>query len=153
METSLKDEAPMKISAPLWTVSLSAVGKTDEFLDVISCDDLQLFVPIKTVKAQLLFFVELAFILMFRFQRKPTQLDELQRKETTSQWQRTQCSTEDKRRLICGLYQRLLRVSTIFFKSQSNSNSFHTINIFLHQKGSVSIMIRFQNSPVFRLFS
>ena len=43
METSLKDEAPIKISAPLWTVSLSAVGKTDEFLDVISCDDLQLF--------------------------------------------------------------------------------------------------------------
>ena len=33
METSLKDEAPMKIAA---------VGKTDEFLDVISCDDLQL---------------------------------------------------------------------------------------------------------------
>ena len=76
-------------------------------------------VPIKTVQAQLLFFVELAFILMFRFQRKPTQLDELQRKETTSQWQRTQCSTEDKRRLVCGLYQRLLRVSTIFFSNHS----------------------------------
>ena len=42
METSLKDEAPMIISAPLSTVSLSAIGKTDEFLDVISCDDLQL---------------------------------------------------------------------------------------------------------------
>ena len=42
METSLKDEAPMIISAPLLTVSLSAIGKTDEFLDVISCDDLQL---------------------------------------------------------------------------------------------------------------
>ena len=112
METSLKDEAPMIISAPLSTVSLSAIGKTDDFLDVISCDDLQLS---GAVQAQLLFFVELAFILMFRFQRKPTQLDKLQRKETTSQWQRTQCSTEDKRRLVCGLYQRLLRVSTIFF--------------------------------------
>ena len=42
METSLKDEAPMIISAPLSTVSLSDIGKTDEFLDVISCDDLQL---------------------------------------------------------------------------------------------------------------
>ena len=42
METSLKDEAPMIISAPLSTVSLSAIGKTDEFLDVISWDDLQL---------------------------------------------------------------------------------------------------------------
>lgn len=116
METSLKDEAPMIISAPLSTVSLSAIGKTDEFLDVISCDDLQLS---GAVQAQLLFFVELAFILMFRFQRKPTQLDKLQRKETTSQWQRTQCSTEDKRRLVCGLYQRLLRVSTIFFSNHS----------------------------------